>query len=61
MPFLSWGRINFQRPKLNGPEKKSPKGWTFHIFFGDTRVLVEAVGEEKPLIEIILQIGQNTT
>ena len=25
-------------------------------FFGDTRVLVEAVGEEKPLIEIILQI-----
>ena len=56
MSILSWGVKIFNTPNFNGPTNFVPVSWTCHIFFGVSRTLIEAVGEEKRLIEIILQI-----
>ena len=59
MPILSWGVEIINTPNFNGPTNFVPVSWTCQIFFGVSRNLIEAVDEEKRLIEIILQIGQN--
>ena len=56
MPILSWGVEIFNTPNFNGPTNFLPVSWTCQIFFGVSRNLIEAVDEEKRLIEIILQI-----